>query len=382
MSKTRRGVLRVAGAAVVLGGVGAAAWALTRAPKAALAPWDAAAKGFGDRRLDALAYAILAPNPHNMQPWRVRLDGEDAFTLYADLSRLLPETDPWNRQIVVGFGAFLELFRQAAAEKGARAEISLFPEGEAAPNLDARPVARVRLVEDAAAIKDPLFGFALRRRTSRSAFAPRAPAPDVLERIKAATAPGVFADATVDPEKIAALKDLAREAWRIEWGLARTRRESIKVTRVGKRAIEAEPWGIALSGPVMEAAGLAGVLDAEAMDRPGKSGYEQTLGFYEKAIDSAAAFLWTTTATNARADQIEAGRSWVRLHLAATKEGLAVHPLSQALQEFPEMDAPYRRAHALLASGGGIVQMLARLGYANAPPPAPREPLEAKLLSA
>ena len=31
-------------------------------------PWAAAAEGFGDTRLDILAYAILAPNPHNRQP--------------------------------------------------------------------------------------------------------------------------------------------------------------------------------------------------------------------------------------------------------------------------------------------------------------------------
>ncbi|HNR77498.1 MAG TPA: hypothetical protein PKM48_10235, partial [Parvularculaceae bacterium] len=94
MTGTRRAFLTTAGAAVVIIGAGAGGWALTRAPKKAREPWSAAGKSFGDARLDALAYAILAPNPHNMQPWRIRLDGDDALTVYADLSRMLPETDP------------------------------------------------------------------------------------------------------------------------------------------------------------------------------------------------------------------------------------------------------------------------------------------------
>jgi heterotetrameric sarcosine oxidase gamma subunit len=34
-------------------------------------PWRRAGQSLGDPRLDALAYAILAPNPHNRQPWTV-----------------------------------------------------------------------------------------------------------------------------------------------------------------------------------------------------------------------------------------------------------------------------------------------------------------------
>ena len=382
MAGTRRAILKTGGAALLIAGTGAAGWALTRAPRTARAPWDAAAKGFGDPRLDALAYAILAPNPHNMQPWRVRLEGEDAFWLYADLSRMLPETDPQNRQIAIGFGAFLELFRQAAAEKGLRAGIIPFPEGEPAPTLDARPIAHVRLVADASVARDPLFGYALTRRTNRNAFEAREVAPEILDVLKAATVPGVFADAAVDPVRLAEIKELAKQAWRTEWTLDRTRRESIKVTRLGKKEIDEQPFGLALAGPLLEGLSVAGLLTREKMDTPGASAYEQAVSAYVDAIEASPAFLFATTATSSRRDQLDAGAAFVRMHLAATKEGLACQPVSQALQEFPEMGDHYRRAHALLASGGGVVQMLARIGYAKAGvPPAPREALEAQLIS-
>jgi nitroreductase len=388
MGATRRAILITGGAAVVVAG----GWALTRAPRQASEPWRKAAEGFGDARLDALAYAILAPNPHNMQPWRIRLDGDDAFTLYADLQRLLPRTDPFNRQIVIGFGCFLEMVRQATAEKGHRAEIALFPEGEPQPHLDARPIARVRLLSDEEVAPDPLFEYAPRRRTNRLPFARRDVPTSALaaaffplgfgEKFDESVAPALF-DATAQASLVAELRALAREAWRIEWRLARMRAESLDVTRIGKRAIEKDPWGLAFSGPDMEILSAIGAVSRGTLDDPGSVAYREAFQGYDAAIESARAFVWIRTQANDRSSQIEAGRIYMRLCLSAERAGLAVHPLSQALQEFPEMAGPYGRAHELLApDGGGTIQMLARVGYAGDVPPAPREPLEAKLVPA
>lgn len=380
---TRRSLLKTgSGAAIVVLGAGAAGWALTRAPTRAREPWSKAGTSFGDARLDALSYAILAPNPHNMQPWRVRLDGEDRLTVYCDLSRLLPETDPPNRQITIGFGCFLELLRQAAAEKGLLAEVAPFPEGEPQPVLDSRPIAAVRLVPDTDVRPDPLFAAVLARRTNRSPFRDQPVDRQAFAEIVAASVEGVVAAGAIEGERIEALRALARDAWRVEWGLDRTRRESIAVTRIGKAEIDAKPWGLSLSGPLLEGLGLAGMLTRENMDQAGKSAYEQSIDFYIKAADTAAGFVWTSTATNSRADQLAAGRAWVRMQQAASLAGVAFHPLSQALQEFSEMAPAYDRAHEMLAHApGATVQMLARVGYADAPPPAPREPLEAHIVA-
>jgi hypothetical protein len=85
---------------------------------------------------------------------------------------------------------------------------------------------------------------------------------------------------------------------------------------------------------------------------------------FDDLTASTPSYLWLTTSTNTRATQIEAGRAYVRLNLAGTLLGLAMHPNEQALQEFPEMASNYRAIHQLLAPGqaGGTVQMLARLG--------------------
>jgi hypothetical protein len=375
-------VLQAGGAAIVVAGLsGAGYFALTRTPRRALEPWNRAGQSFGDPRLDALAFAILAPNPHNMQPWRVALEGDDALAIFCDAARLLPETDPPCRQITIGFGCFLELFRQAAAEKGLITEIEPFPEGEPQPVLDARPIARVRLKTDASAVRDPLFWSAPLRRTNRAPFEDRAVEPRLLTEIAAASVDGVIARTIADSDGVAELRALAADAWKIEWTAPRTRAESIAVTRIGKKEIEAQPWGLSLGGPMIEALALAGVFTREKQGKPGETAFEEALSFYEKACSSAAAFIATSTATNTRRDQLAAGAAWVRIHQAAAQRGLAFHPLSQALQEFPEMAPAYDRAHEILShQPGATVQMLARLGYAKAPPPSPREALEAKLI--
>jgi hypothetical protein len=59
---------------------------------------------------------------------------------------------------------------------------------------------------------------------------------------------------------------------------------------------------------------------------------------------------------------------------------VATQPLSQALQEYPEMAVPYGEIHSRLAPRGGTVQMFARIGYGPEVTPSPRWPLEAKIL--
>jgi len=99
-----------------------------------------------DPRRRALAYAITAPNPHNLQPWLVDLQENGVITVMTDRERVLPQTDPFGRQILVGHGAFIELLTMALAEQGLTAEVTLWPKGELGADLagwDLRPIARI-----------------------------------------------------------------------------------------------------------------------------------------------------------------------------------------------------------------------------------------------
>ena len=167
----------------------------------------------------------------------------------------------------------------------------------------------------------------------------------------------------------------------IETTTSATLKENLDLTRIGKAEIEASPDGVSLAGPMMEALAMSGLMDREGMLDPTSSTFQQQMAFLKTGFDTAMAFLWVTTPNNTRVDQINAGRDYVRLNLAATAEGVAMQPWSQALQEFPEMAGQFDEMRAALEiKTGDSLQMLARLGYADSPRPSPRWPYETRLL--
>jgi len=367
MAMGRRKTLALVGGGTILAATAASgAFLSSRTPNKALAPWSAAG-GYEEPRRRALSYAILAPNPHNRQPWVVDLREPDTVILYRDFERDLPETDPYARQLTIGMGCFLELLAIAAADTGFSLNTDLFPEGEGGP------VAVVRFANGAE--RDPLFDHVLARRTCKEPFEDRPIPLEVVDRLAGT------ADIITDPQKVQALKELTWAAWEIETGTHRTMKESVDLMRFGKAEIEANPDGIDLGGPFLETMILAGVVSAEAQLDPNSTGFKEGVRIYREMLHATPAYTVLTTSTNTRADQIEAGRRWLRLNLTTTALGLSLQPVSQALQEYPEMADLYAAAHAMLAPEGHTVQMLGRLGFGPDVPRSPRWPLESRIMN-
>jgi len=378
MALTRRQTLSILGGGAIVAAAGATVTRVTRMPETATAPW-AAAGSYGDLRRDALSHATLAPNPHNRQPWIVDLSQPNEATLFVDTDRLLPHTDPFNRQIVIGLGCFLEVARMAAAEEGLGMAADLFPAGFDNASLDARPVAVMRF--GGTESPDPLFPHVLERRSHKEPFDTSRPVDRATLDAVLAAARGTATGGSVAEADVESWRSFTREALRIEIETPRTYKESVDLFRIGSREVDANPDGIDFTGPTFEALATSGLFSRDsALDRSSMA-YEQGLAAVYANTDTAMGHLWQVTPTNTRLDQIEAGRDWVRLNLAATALGLGMQPLSQALQEYPEMDALYREGHDRLAPEGGTVQMLARIGYGEAVPASPRWPLEAKIVN-
>ena len=241
-----------------------------------IATWRTPGAGEKDPRRWALAHAILAPNPHNRQPWLASLRGSDEIVFHVDTTRLLPATDPPNRQITLGCGAFLELFDLAAREIGRRADITLWPEGEPQPNLDDRPVAHIRLTADPSVQRDPLFGQILNRHTNRAPYDLKAPPSenDLAAVTGAVGGPVLSAGAVTDKAARGALIDLGWRGWVLEGHTARTHMESVRLLRIGAAEIAKHRDGISLSGPMFEFLKSSGMLTAEAT--PSKSIFQLT----------------------------------------------------------------------------------------------------------
>jgi len=377
MAMARRNFICVlGGGAIVAAGAALAVPRLDAMPASAIEGWSGPKAEERDPRRRAIAWAILAPNPHNMQSWLVDLKRPDEIVLYVDRDRLLPETDPFGRQIVVGQGAFLELLSLALAAEGYRADMALFPEGEfAMDRIDGRPVARVRLVKDPAIKVDPLFAQVPRRRSTKTPYEARplteAHRQALIAVHNAASAlPLGFA---VSDGRAGDLRDIATKASDVEMHTPRTHKESIDRLRIGAAQIAANRDGLVLNGPGVWFARQLGLVTHEKAMTPGTTAWQSGRDFILAPYANAMSFGWITAPSNRRSAQVVAGRAYARLNLKATELGVAMQPHSQALQEYPEMADLYRAIHKTTITAEGLtVQMFFRLGYADIPGPAPR----------
>jgi len=376
----RRDFIRVLGGGAIFAASAATLTACAPAGVDPRAPWVHPGAGETEVRRKALAWAILAPNPHNMQPWIVDLSTADEITLFIDRTRLLPVTDPFNRQITIGCGAFLELLTQSLAVQGYAAEAVLFPDGEPQPLLDGRPLFRVRIAR-AATSPDALFAQVLQRRTNRGPFT-EAPISAAAVAALSGSVPAGPATLTVETssDRVTRLKDLVYQGAFIEAHTPTAHHESVERTFVGARDVAAHPWGISLDNGMMTTLNTVGVLTKAKMATPGTIAYDEALKYLKVAADTSRGFIWVITPDDSRAHQIAAGRAYVRANLAAAGQGLAMHPWSQGLQEYATQKPVYDALHRELAPTGGRIQMLSRIGYPKADiPPAPRRGLAAQL---
>jgi hypothetical protein len=384
----RRNFIRIAGGGSVAAALGSTALTGCSAgmPAEAIEAWNGpgpAMASDSDVRRWLLSYAILAPHSHNLQSWVADLRTPNEITLSCDLQRLLPQTDPLSRQIMMSHGTFLELLDLAARERGLRADIALFPQGVfGLDKLDTRPVAHIKLVPDATVKKDPLFAQVLRRHTNRSAYdLTRAVPLDAWHAMADAVKPHSVRFGYAGAERTEALvvhRRIAAEAWRIELTTPRTVMESYDVLRVGAAEIAAHRDGLSLLDPMVVLLNRIGLFDRSKAPGPDDYATASQIKDFGKKLDSTPGFLWMVSEGNDRATQINAGRAYARVQLAATALGLSMQPLSQALQEYPEQAKPYADIHAFAGAArpGQTVQMWARVGYAPPVEPAPRRRLQ------
>jgi len=376
----RRAFIRLLGGGAVLAAGAGAAGCSSEMPDVAVAPWRAAAAETEVRRF-MLAHALLAPNPHNRQPWIADLREPDRIHLLCDGERLLPETDPWGRQILIGCGAFIELAVIAGAQQGRAVGVALFPDGAPAPTAlpAGTRVATLTIGATGSAQRDALHAQITRRHTSKAAYAAGRPLPAGLADAWRRTAGdfGLQSGVVQGEAAMAPLRKLTREAFEIETMTARTWLESARLMRIGPDAIAKHRDGISLNDPFVRLVHTVGVFDPMKVPAPGSSDFKRVMDRWVP-FETGSGYLWLAGADNARATQVAAGRVYVRQHLQATAAGADMHPLSQALQEFPEMRGPYAAMHRLLGvdPGSGAVQMLARVGFATKPTgPTPRRDL-------
>lgn len=368
---SRRSFIRLVGGGVVMAGAAASlqGCASSSYPAIAVQPWQPADPKLEIRRW-MLAHALLAPNPHNRQPWIADLKRDGEITLICDGDRLLPETDPFGRQILVGCGAFIELAVMAAAERGYSVAVDTFPGGE--PSLTQLPkgavVAKLTIRQEASIKPDPLFAFILKRHTNKAAYDMQRPVSDanwkLLTSASGISNAGLTAGFVKDSATLQKMVAITRESYEIEFTTANTHLESMRLLRIGPDEISKHRDGISVNGLMLRTLVAAGMFDRMAVIKKGDSNYGRMMDRWQP-FETGSGYFWLASNGNTRKQQVAAGRAYVRTHLTATSLGIDMHPLSQALQEFKEVQKPYEEMHRLLGLDPArtTLQMLARVGY-------------------
>lgn len=338
-----------------------------------LEPWQKTySQKFTDPRIRLVAHGMLSANGHNMQPWKIRLDKNNpmVFYLYADSSRLTKAVDPFARQMMISQGTFLEYVKIAGNELGYQTAVALFPEGDYNEqklweSMKTKPVAKIMLTRDKPQ-SNPLYDSMFLPDTNRAAYQSTKLTSEQINELKTINAD---VDMSIkifqDKENVDKLGSYAMKGATIEAGVNRVMQESETIFRANEYQKNKYRYGFSVEGQgtsgIMRHL-MQGLVTLFPSMNSGKAASDLFIQSTRKSVDNTPAYAMIITSDNSRSSQVKSGMLYSRLILAAHRLDFVMQPLSQVLEEYPEMHEPYSSIHRDYASGGGTIQMLVRLG--------------------
>jgi nitroreductase len=340
--------------------IGAAAASLTplitscaTTTRTSFAPHETLVDRLGAPRAEVLRYASLAPSGHNAQPWQVHVDAPNQWVLGFDSDRWLPEVDPQNREALLSLGHFAENLVIAAGSAGFQADVDVVT-----GSRRDREVARITLTSDTPT-DFPLRRLSLRR-TLRSGHLSKELTPsdadDLLALLDGAGRYVPRGSKEADWLRDAEVEAMREQAWRDS-----AQQELARWLHLDRSRAERRRDG--LTPETMEASWFARQYMYLFMNQD----TVMKESFREESIDAAAEQAgqgagWIVVASTDRAlaSIIEAGRRTQRMWLRCRERGIAIHPMSQILEE-----DPWRQQVAGAVGLDQTPQYVLRIGYVN-----------------
>ena len=329
--------------------------------------------------------AVLAANPHNTQPWLFKIANE-RIEIYADTVRNLGTFDPYLREMHIGLGCALENMVLAAAAHGYAPKVTLV-DGTLEP-ISAAPRPSLIATIDLApgpARQDELYAAIPRRHTNRAPYdRGRAIASELLHSLQSAadesaTLKLFLFGAESDRSKLGNLMVTATETIIADKSMVDDSQRWFR-----QRWADVQKFR---DGPTLDTAGLPPLLTALAKIAPAPSPERNHRYWLDATRDvqvpSAPVLgLIAVAAPYDRAQAIEAGRAWQRMHLLATARGLAMQPINQPVElvdrerELARQPLAARALASLVGDPRWKPTFAFRLGFPTRPvPPSPRRPV-------
>lgn len=316
---------------------------------------------------EILFLASLAPSGHNTQPWYVQHLAPFHWIIGNDKSKWLPAVDPTQRETMLSIGAFSQNLEYAADSLGYSADWNLL----ATTNQNAQ-VLEVKLSKQAAK-KSYDAEKIINRRTVRSGFQNNVLKKEDSEYLINSESEFVhylpnnskesqfISEQTIEANRLQANRDAA-QAELAEW------------IRFSSKDAEKYRDGLTTAG--MEIEGFSGFVVRNFYDKADvmKANFRQTTVDKVRAqVLESAGWILMTSKDNAVETLLETGRRMQRIFLKVREKGIAIHPMTQILEETATKET--------LNQSIGIsenIQFILRTGYLkNYPAPVSlRRPVE------
>ena len=273
-----------------------------------------------------LYFASLAPSGHNMQPWRVRRIEPYVYAIGMDKSRRLPAVDPDDRETLLSIGAFVENLCCAASSLGFETQVEVTGTGAADEDIVKVALAKARP-------SDFPIGRLSARRTVKKGYLPQSLSKEHAKAL-AAVWPGHVFHFDRNSNHARCLADWTAESFRHQTLRDDTQRELANCIRFSRE--DALKYRDGLTTGSMEITGIAGwyvrsflnaqsVMDASFRNRG--------IDLYSAQAREGAGWTIIMSAGNCVADLVETGRRFERMALMVRELGIAIHPMTQILEE-------------------------------------------------
>jgi len=303
--------------------------------------------------------AATAPSSHNSQPWRVRVWSDTSFRLEVDPARRLRAVDPEDREVLLSLGAFWESLEQAAIAEGWQVEAKIVPAPE-----NSVPVAvnfvlhRTEVPADSGERLSRLSA----RATNRGTFDTAAIRPEHLQILTravpgsawfpAASPQGKWIGSSLAEANGQQAKNDARQQELASWlrfsrQEVRARADGLTPEMMGKGALVQFWW--------------YHFMDSTDVLKPWFRSASETTA--RNQVEHCAGFLVLTSPDASPASLLLTGREFQRLTLLSPTLGIALHPMSQLMEE-----SPWNEELSARLGISGTVQFVLRAGYASSLP--------------
>jgi hypothetical protein len=276
---------------------------------------------------EILFLASLAPSGHNTQPWFVQYLEPYHWIIGNDKSKWLPAVDPTQRETMLSIGAFIQNLEYAAGDFGYICDWKLL----ATTPQDER-VMEVNLIKEASKNAFDISKIK-NRRTVRADFLIDVLKPEDLKYL-VNSEPEFIHYLPVTSQESQYINEQTIEANRLQAYRDPAQQELADWIRFSSQ--NAEKYRDGLTTASMEIEGFSGwvVRNTYSKENVTKKDFrERGIDNIKKEVSESAGWILITSKDNSVATLLETGRRMQRLFLRVREKGIAIHPMTQILEE-------------------------------------------------